>query len=198
MITSHNVGAIVLVFTALALAGCVAVTRSGATAALGAATQAGDPAAAYCTQNGGAVETRYPYFGVGEANPLRLSGEREFCVFTAEDESRIWIATDTLYADQPSLAVLAYQAKPPLEGNTSGGVNPSSVYCSQLGGTDLFGGVNAAGGGWALDGAADPIAMCVFPDLSIIDSWGLTYHSDGTIRGADLAGLLRYQPQSAP
>jgi len=41
----------------------------------------------------------------------------------------------------------------------------------------------------------DPISMCVFPDLSIIDSWGLTYHSNGTIRGADLSSLLRYRPQ---
>ena len=35
--------------------------------------------------------------------------------------------------------------------------------------------------------------MCVFPDLSSIDSWGLTYHSDGTIRGADLTDLFRYK-----
>ena len=63
---------------------------------------------------------------------------------------------------------------------------------------DQFGGVNASGGGWAKEGAADAIAMCIFPDLSTIDSWGLTYHSDGTIRGADLTNLLRYKPPQAP
>ena len=36
--------------------------------------------------------------------------------------------------------------------------------------------------------------MCVFPDLSSIDFWGLTYHAGGTVRGADLAPLFRYQP----
>lgn len=52
--------------------------------------------------------------------------------------------------------------------------------------------------GWAKAGARDVIAMCIFPDLSSIDSWGLTYHSDGTIRGADLTNLLRYKPPQAP
>jgi hypothetical protein len=37
--------------------------------------------------------------------------------------------------------------------------------------------------------------MCVFPDMSTIDSWGLTFRSDGVIRGADLTELLRYQPE---
>ena len=32
--------------------------------------------------------------------------------------------------------------------------------------------------------------MCVFPDLSIIDSWGLAYHTMGTIRGANLESAL--------
>jgi hypothetical protein len=32
----------------------------------------------------------------------------------------------------------------------------------------------------------------MFPDLSSIDSWGLAYHSVGTIRGKDLAKVLRY------
>jgi hypothetical protein len=39
--------------------------------------------------------------------------------------------------------------------------------------------------------------MCVFPDLSSIDSWGLTYHAGGVVRGADLGPLFRYQPAAA-
>jgi len=35
--------------------------------------------------------------------------------------------------------------------------------------------------------------LCVFPDLSSIDTWGLTYYADGTVRGADLSDLLRYR-----
>jgi hypothetical protein len=115
------------------------------------------------------------------------------CTFTADDDSRITIALDTLYTDQPTLAALAYRAQTPLEpGQPS--VNPSSLYCTQVGGTDTFGGISAAGGGWGLEDAADVTALCVFPDLSVIDSWGITYHVDGTIRGADLTDLLRYRP----
>jgi putative hemolysin len=73
--------------------------------------------------------------------------------------------------------------------------NQPSLYCTQLGGTDTFGGISAAGGGWALEEAEDVVAMCVFPDMSTIDSWGLTFRSDGVIRGADLTELLRYQPE---
>jgi putative hemolysin len=154
-----------------------------------------NPAAAeYCSENGGVVETRYPFYGTNQPNPLRLAGSMQVCVFTSqEDDSSILIALDTLYTDQPTLAALAYRAQTPLaEGQPS--VNPSSIYCTQLGGTDTFGGISVAGGGWGREGAEDVISMCVFPDLSSIDSWGLTYHSDDTIRGADLTDLIRYQP----
>ena len=158
---------------------------------------AGAPSGAYCTQSGGTVETRYPFYSTGGSNPLQLAGSLPVCIFTASDQSRIFVALDTLYTDQPTLAALAYRAKVPMQVNKSGG-NPSSFYCTQLGGTDLFGGVNAAGGGWAKADASDVISMCIFPDLSSIDSWGLTYHSEGTIRGADLTNLLHYQPPQAP
>jgi hypothetical protein len=38
--------------------------------------------------------------------------------------------------------------------------------------------------------------MCVFPDLSIIDSWGLAYHTMGTVRGANLESVFRSQPSA--
>jgi len=81
------------------------------------------------------------------------------------------------------------------------GANPGSLYCSQLGGTDLFGGVNANNGGWVSDDKNDPfnpLETCIFPDLSTIDSWGLTYHANGTIRGTDLSKVIRYQMPSTP
>jgi putative hemolysin len=151
-------------------------------------------AAEYCTQKGGTVETRYPFYDPTGPKPLQLSGSMQVCVFTSPaDSSRIMIALDTLYTDQPTLAALAYRSQTALVPGKSTGANPSSLYCTQLGGTDTFGGINAAGGGWGREGATDVIAMCVFPDLSSIDSWGLTYHSDDTIRGADLTDLIRYQ-----
>jgi putative hemolysin len=160
-------------------------------------------AAFYCAQVGGTVTTRYPAYGTNDADPLRLAGARRYCEFEAADSSRIAVALETLSAEEPSLAVAAYRDPPPLKPGPPS-ANPSSVYCSQLGGTDQFGGVNAAGGGWVREGSPemagvpqDVISMCVFPDLSSIDSWGLTYHSNGVVRGADLTPLFRYQPGPA-
>jgi putative hemolysin len=163
------------------------------------ASQAGPQAGAaeYCTTNGGVVETRYPFYGTNSDNSIRLAGSMRVCTFTAGDTTRIFVAIDTLYADQPTLAAAAYTAQVPVvEGSPSS--NPSSLYCSQLGGTDSFGGVSAAGGGWALEDGSDVVALCVFPDLSSIDSWGLTYHSNGIIRGTDLTGKFRYQGETPP
>jgi putative hemolysin len=152
-------------------------------------------AEAYCTQKGGAVVTRIPEFGTNGGIPLRLSGSREFCQFTAHDGSRIHVLLTTLYTTQPTLAALAYYARPPFDGTGCFG-NPGSCYCSQLGGTDLFGGINLSGGGWVTEDPNNPdptLEACILPDLSSIDSWGLTYNSAGIIRGKNLAKVLRYK-----
>jgi hypothetical protein len=53
--------------------------------------------------------------------------------------------------------------------------------------------VTAAGGGWVQFGSIDQVLeACIFPDDSTIDSWGLLYHSVGTIRGTDLSTVLKY------
>lgn len=149
----------------------------------------------YCVRHGGEVDVRAPYFNTNAdpENWFRLSGERQFCKFTSKkDGSRIHVLLSTLYSDKPTLAALAYYAEVPYGGSCNG--NPGSCYCSQLGGTDLFGGINLNGGGWVQK--SDPIdtalEACIFPDMSSIDSWGLTYHSAGIIRGRNLAKALRY------
>ncbi len=156
----------------------------------------------YCTQSGGVVRSRYPAYGTNNmAGALRLAGSTQFCEFAAADGSQISIALATLNATEPTLAVLAYLEMPPLPKEMAPGVNPSSVYCSSLDGTDQFGGVGVAGGGWVAedaDAAVPVLAQCVFPDLSMIDSWGLTYHTDGSVRGADLTDLVRFQPDALP
>lgn len=148
----------------------------------------------YCVSSGGEVDARQPYFNTNgpEQDWLRLAGSRNFCKFTSQDDgSRIHVLVSTLYTTKPSLAALAYYAEVPI-GSCNG--NPASCYCTLLGGSDSFGGINAAGGGWVQK--SDPVdtvlEACIFPDMSSIDSWGLTYHSVGIIRGADLNGLLRY------
>jgi putative hemolysin len=151
--------------------------------------------AAYCRSVGGAVQSRIPEYGTNNQNPLKLAGTQDFCKFTAPDKSAIFISVDALYADTPTLATLAYYAQTPAQ-TAPNGENPASVYCTLLGGSDLFGGsVNASGGGWVdtSDKAFPTVQACVFPDLSIIDSFGLFYHSNGTIRGKDLSTVLRYE-----
>lgn len=192
---------------ALMAVGCVAFA---VTAILPAATpvQAGSPenlktaveadqskAADYCVQKGGVVEGREPYFNTNdnEQNWLRLAGGYSFCKFTSKkDGSRIYVRLSTLYTTLPSLASLAYYAKVPYSGTCNG--NPASCYCSQLGGTDLFGGINLNGGGWV--NKADPddqvLDTCIFPDMSTVDSWGLTYHQAGIIRGKNLENVFRF------
>jgi putative hemolysin len=150
--------------------------------------------AAYCRSVGGTVQARIPEYGTNNQNPLKLAGTQDFCKFTASDNTAIFISTDTLYADKPTLATLAYYAQTPAQAAPNG-ENPASVYCTLLGGSDLFGGKNAAGGGWVdtSDQNFKTVEACVFPDLSIIDSFGLFYHSNGTIRGIDLSTVLRYE-----
>ena len=160
---------------------------SPALAAAGAPDQA-----AYCTKSGGVVQMRIPEYGTNGGNPLVLAGHREFCQFTShKDGSQINVLLSTLTTRMPSLAALAYYAEVPM-GTCNG--NPASCYCTLLGGSDSFGGVNAAGGGWVLStDPTDVLEACIFPDMSSIDSWGLAYHSMGIIRGKDLSKVLRYK-----
>ena len=150
----------------------------------------------YCVKKGGEVDIRIPYFNTNDDNTqnwLQLSGQRAFCKFTSKaDGSRIHVLLSTLYSKQPSLAALAYYSKTPYAGGCNG--NPASCYCTQLGGSDLFGGINFNGGGWVQ--MSDPVdtvlEACIFPDMSTIDSWGLTYHQASIIRGKNLKGVLRF------
>ncbi len=171
-------------------------------------TDVDDPHA-YCEEKGGTVTTRFPTYNTNapQAQWLRLAGSRDFCTFlSAPDangfQSHIEIALDTLSADKPTLAVLAYLE--PLSLPPFTGANPSTLYCSKLGGTDIWGGQNnAAGGGWVTDAPDSKtnfqvVGICVFPDLSAIDSWGLTYKAGGVTRGIDLSKVVKYQPAQLP
>lgn len=150
-------------------------------------------ASAYCTDKGGVVQQREPYYGTNGNSPLRLAGKQYFCEFTSKkDGSQISLLLSTLWTKQPTLAALAYYAEVAYNNNCTG--SPGSCYCSQLGGTDLFGGINGAGGGWVLTtDSSDVLDTCIFPDMSSIDSYGLFYHSADIIRGKNLAKVLRYK-----
>jgi putative hemolysin len=152
------------------------------------------PKAAYCTSTGGVLENRMAYYNTNGPTSgwLQLSGTLGFCQYTSPaDGSRIHVSLDTLFTTKPSLATLAYYAL--VQWNGQGNGNPASFYCTQLGGSDAFGGATAAGGGWVEFGSIDEVLeACIFPDSSTIDSWGLLYHSVGIIRGTDLSTVLKY------
>lgn len=165
----------------------------------------GDPAAAYCEQAGGDVRERTPVYGSN--NPTAefpLGAPVRFCEFTGGEgaeppESFIMIDLDTLYSETPTLAALAYLTTPPLP-DIPASQNPASVYCSSLGGAEI-GSLTGAGGGWLSEDRSAQIVVlqaCVFGDGSIIDSWGIAYHANGTVRGADLTPLFRYQSANPP
>jgi hypothetical protein len=147
----------------------------------------------YCTTTGGAVQSRYPEYGTNGSTPLVLAHPRDFCDYLSKDGStHIDVLLATLVTKKPTLAALAYYAKTKINLKKCQG-GPGSCYCSQVGGTDEFGGITAAGGGWVLTtDVNDVLDVCAFPDLSAIDAYGLFYHAYGVIRGRNLKGLLRF------
>ncbi len=146
----------------------------------------------YCHDTGGLVQILQPEYNTNGGTPLVLSPKAGFCEYRNKtDGTSIYLLLTTLTTKQPTLAALAYYGQTPYSGTCSG--SPGSCYCSQLGGTDLFGGINAAGGGWVNPNHPNYVEdVCMFPDRSAIDSYGLFYHSAGIIRGIDLSTVLRY------
>lgn len=156
--------------------------------------------AQYCRSTGGAVEHRIPESNTNGGTPLVLAGSADFCVYTSRGKypSSIHLLLSTLNATQPTLAALAYYARPAEQASCkTGGGSPGSCYCSQLGGTDLFGGINLTGGAWVGKKTdVDPqLDACIFPDLSSIDSFGLFYLTANppVYRGINLARVLKFK-----
>lgn len=183
-----------------ACAGAVASpSASGGSPGSGADNAA---ARTYCTDQGGKLVERHPVWNTN-GNPstwLRLAGDQTFCEFesgTGDQTTRIAVDLVTLASDAPTLAGLAYLSKVPPTLPETPSTNPAAFNCSTgLGGAQAFGTASVASGGWVNE--AEPVFevmnMCVFADGSAIDEWGITYHSQGTVRGADLATKMRYQP----
>jgi putative hemolysin len=150
-----------------------------------------------CESGGGEVLTRYPALGTNQSELTVFAMGKPFCEFTAEDGSSISVPLDVLAANGPTLAVIAYTYPPEfvLTGSTA---NPSYLYCDQLGGTINFGNTSALGSGWVReDDPADFRTYCVFADGSMIDSFGVFYKSNSTIRGADLTPMFGWTADAA-
>ena len=106
---------------------------------------------------------------------------------------------NTLYSTKPTLAALAYYAELKMSKQCRKYLaDPAVCYCRQeLFGADFF----TTGGSWVPAGQRpngnNRTPFCVFSDFSVVDSWGLTYHSAGIVRGMDLSKVLRYKPGSS-
>lgn len=168
---------------------------------LSACALVGAVAADYCVEQGGSVEYRQPTWSTNNAEStwVKLGDEVPMCRFThPEDgyESSIFVDLTTLYSENPTLAALAYLAKKPLPNVAP--ANPAAQGCVDLGGARNYGpGID--GGGMVLAGDdLDVVAMCVFADGSFIDEWGIGYYTMGTVRGADLAPMFRFDAEKAP
>jgi hypothetical protein len=188
----------------LAVAGCsAAASPSGGSAGSTAGAAGSDDAAArrYCTDKGGMLVDRTAVWNTNAdaAAQLPLAGRMTFCEFesgTGDAATRISVDLTTLSSEQPTLASVAYLSKigpvvPPTPGE-----NPGAYDCATgLGGAGAFGNT-ASGGGWV--DASQPVfkvmSLCFFADGSAIDEFGIMYYAAGTVRGADLAPLFRYQP----
>jgi len=179
---------------------CTSGPGSGASSA--AASGGGDPAARqYCTDKGGMLVDRTATWNTNadRAAQLTLAGRQTFCEFesgTGNETTRISVDLVTLSSAEPTIAAVAYLSKVGPVVPPDPGRNPAVYDCNTgLGGAAAFGNT-AAGGGWLE--ASQPVfkvmIMCVFADGSAIDAFGIFYYAAGTVRGADLAPLLRYQP----
>jgi putative hemolysin len=207
-----KLGVVVVLGVAL-IAACTA-TESARSAGVGAGATAGATAGApeggfdiaaaekYCTDQGGMLVDRVAAWNTN-ADPsqwLELAGRMRLCEFeTGEGETATRISVDlvTLYAEEPTLAGLAYLSKVPPTFPKQSSANPAAYNCMQgLAGTRQFGNTPGSGGGWT--DRTQPVfvvmSLCMFADGSAIDEWGITYYANGDVRGADLATKMRYTP----
>ena len=191
---------------AVLMGALLAVAACGAPAASRTPTsepgEAGTAAAeAYCTEQGGQLVERIPNWNTN-ADPaqwLELAEPMTFCEFeTVEGDSPTRISVDlvTLSSEKPTLAGIAYLSKVRPSQTENPGENPARHHCIvDLGGSATWGGGIGAGG-WT--DQSQPVFivmdMCVFPDMSAIDEFGIWYYANDIVRGADLSTKFRYQP----
>ena len=142
----------------------LALAALAAVSAFGAGSAAAaTPAATYCAAKGGTVTW----------SALPHGGPAGLCTFhRASDDTSITVGLRTLASRTATLAERAYLQRTKVAAVTNGS-NPASDYCAQLHGSEPIEGI------------------CRFADGSMIDSWGLTYHAQGTVRGRDLGPLFR-------
>jgi hypothetical protein len=155
----------------------------------------------YCTEQDGMLVERVPTWNTNADPSARpaMGAPMTFCEFEmgeGDQTTRISVDLVTLYSEGPTLAGVAYLSRIPVTLPPEPSANPAEYNCRVgLDGTSDFGNT-AAGGGWVNQSVPTFVVMdeCVFADMSAIDEFGIFYYANGTIRGADLATKMRYQP----
>ncbi|HET7828806.1 MAG TPA: hypothetical protein VFL03_04550 [Candidatus Limnocylindrales bacterium] len=155
----------------------------------------------YCTDKGGILTPRRAAWNTNqdESAWLLLATTQTFCEFTdgtGDSETRISVDLTTLSSETPTLAAIAYLSRIRTTSPPQASANPAEYSCqNDFDGATYFGN-SAAGGGWTDPSQPVFVVMipCTFADGSSIDAFGLWYHANGVIRGADLAPLMAYQP----
>jgi putative hemolysin len=164
-----------------------------------------EDARVHCTDSGGEALVARPQGDTNsdQENCLELAGSVELCRFEdgepgARETTRIYVDLVTLYAEEPTLAGVAYLSRVPVTLPETPSANPARFNCAALGGSAQFGGEMSSSGWVTSDRPAEVVDLCVFPDLSFIDEFGIFYYADGTVRGADLATVMRYEGGPLP
>jgi hypothetical protein len=195
-----------LLGAAVATAACTGKTPTGsggasASAVSGDTSGGFDVAAAqaYCATSGVLVTTRTATWNTNQdpQAQLPLAGQAQFCEFetgTGQNVTRISADLRTIYSTSPTIAAVAYLSKLPPLLPPQPSANPAAYNCErQLKGTPEFGNTNTPGG-W-VDASQTTFKVMnfgVFADGSAIDEFGIFYYANGTIRGRDLATIMRY------
>jgi hypothetical protein len=210
--------ALLLAVAVSVAAGCNGTVASALPSSAGSAGASGGPvgsataaspldarlaaAKQYCTAKGGMLVDRVATWNTN-ADPSQwvpFGGRMTLCEFESgegDQATRISVDLLTLFSEQPTLAAVAYLSKVPPTMPETPSANPAAYNCQYgLGGSGTFGN-GAAGGGWVDQSQPVFVVMdlCMFEDGSAIDEWGITYYAEGTVRGADLAPIFRYQPK---
>lgn len=204
----HSLPLLVLsaALAAASLTGCAATNSASPTSTAepsATATTDTDPdaAAATCEEHGGELQLRQPTYGTNNdpSTWVALGEPVQVCRFrTGEGDTATAIYVDpvTLHASTPTLAALAYLARH--EVPQVAPANPAAQLCTDLGGARSYGDGPAGGGLVLADDPIDVVAVCVFADGSFIDEWGIAYYSTGTVRGADLAPMFKFDTTDLP
>ncbi len=190
--------------TALLLVGCASAAPTPATPTPDADPATFDVAAAkqHCVDTGGTVQVRQPMFGTNnrEETWQKIGAPIELCRYQAVDDeaqSRIYADLATIGSDAPTLAALAYLAKPETPSDTTS--NPAAVMCVAIGGAVDYGMTGDGGGLVSTDDPTDLVVNpCVFADGSFIDEWGIAYYGGGVIRGKDLTEVFLFDQTNLP